>query len=181
MSELLILVDRHDRKKGCAPKLEAHRTGQLHRAFSVFIFDDAGRLLLQQRAFGKYHSQGLWTNTCCGHPRPGERTKTAAERRLREEMGITCSLRKVSTLLYREPISNQLIEHEFDHIFVGVNPGDPIANPNEAHAWQWTTLAQIHARINAAPGTFTVWFRRIFESIGLAGVHAWKELAPANR
>lgn len=181
MSELLILVDRHDRKKGCAPKLEAHRKGQLHRAFSIFIFDDAGRLLLQQRALGKYHSQGLWTNTCCGHPRPGERTKAAAERRLREEMGITCSLRKVSTLLYREPVSNRFIEHEFDHIFVGFNPDDPIVNPNEAQAWQWTTLAQIHAQINAAPGTFTVWFRRIFESIGLAGARAWKELAPSNR
>ena len=181
MEELLILVDQYDRKKGCAPKLEAHQKGQLHRAFLIFIFDHAGALLLQQRAFGKYHSQGLWTNTCCGHPRPGERTKAAAARRLQEEMGITCSLHKVSTLLYREKVSNQLIEHEFDHIFVGISRSDPIANPDEAHAWRWMKLSHIHTQIDATPGAFTVWFRRIFETIGLAGVLAWKELAPIDR
>ncbi|MDY4300635.1 isopentenyl-diphosphate Delta-isomerase [Pseudomonas salmasensis] len=175
MEELLILVDRCDRKKGCAPKLEAHKKGYLHRAFSIFIFDHAGRLLLQQRAFGEYHSEGLWTNTCCGHPRPGERTKAAAVRRLQEEMGIACSLYKVSSLLYREQVSNQLIEHEFDHIFIGIAPGNPTANPVEVHAWQWMNLSQVCAHISAAPETFTVWLRRVFETIGFAGVHAWSE------
>lgn len=181
MEELLILVDRHDRKKGCAPKSEAHQKGWLHRAFSIFIFDDAGHLLLQQRAFGKYHSPGLWSNACCGHPRPGERTKSAAQRRLREEMAITCSLHKVSTLLYREQVSHQLIEHEFDHLFVGRHSGDPIANPTEANAWQWMSLSQVTAHIGVAPDTFTVWFRRIFETFGLSGVRAWKALAPVTR
>ncbi|WP_433783463.1 isopentenyl-diphosphate Delta-isomerase [Pseudomonas frederiksbergensis] len=181
MEELLILVDLNDRKKGCAPKLQAHQKGLLHRAFSIFIFDHAGCLLLQQRAFGKYHSQGLWTNTCCGHPRPGERTMAAAKRRLLEEMGMTCSLRKVSTLLYREQVSNQLIEHEFDHVFVGISDCDPIANPEEAHAWQWLQLSQIPERIAAAPETFTIWFRRILQTTGPAGISAWKELAETRR
>jgi isopentenyl-diphosphate delta-isomerase len=181
MEELLILVDQHDRKKGFAPKLQAHQQGLLHRAFSIFIFDQAGRLLLQQRAFGKYHSQGLWTNTCCGHPKPGERTMAAAKRRLQEEMGMTCPLRKVSTLLYREQVSNQLIEHEFDHIFVGISHCDPVANSEEAHAWQWLQLSQISKRIDAAPERFTIWFRRIFQTTGPAGISAWKELAETSR
>ncbi|MCO8309060.1 isopentenyl-diphosphate Delta-isomerase [Pseudomonas mandelii] len=181
MEELLILVDQRDRKKGYAPKLQAHQQGLLHRAFSIFIFDHAGRLLLQQRAFGKYHSQGLWTNTCCGHPRPGERTMAAAKRRLQEEMGMTCPLRKVSTLLYREQVSNQMIEHEFDHVFVGISDLDPVANPEEAHAWQWLTLSQICERIAAAPESFTFWFRRILQTTGPAGISAWKELAEARR
>lgn len=181
MEELLILVDQHDRKKGCAPKLQAHQQGLLHRAFSIFIFDHAGRFLLQQRAFGKYHSQGLWTNTCCGHPRLGERTLAAAKRRLQEEMGLNCSLRKVSTLLYREQVSNQLIEHEFDHIFVGISDYDPVANPEEAYAWQRLTLAQIYERIAAAPENFTFWFRRILQATGPAGISAWKELAETRR
>ncbi|EJL93397.1 isopentenyl-diphosphate delta-isomerase, type 1 [Pseudomonas sp. GM102] len=181
MEELLILVDQHDRKKGFAPKLQAHQQGLLHRAFSIFIFDQAGRLLLQQRAFGKYHSQGLWTNTCCGHPRPGERTLAAAKRRLQEEMGMTCSLRKVSTLLYREQVSNQLIEYEFDHVFVGISDGDPVANPEEAHAWQWLKLSQICERITAGPESFTFWFRRILQTTGPAGISAWKELAEISR
>ncbi|EJM61790.1 isopentenyl-diphosphate delta-isomerase, type 1 [Pseudomonas sp. GM50] len=181
MEELLILVDQHDRKKGFAPKLQAHQQGLLHRAFSIFIFDQAGRLLLQQRAFGKYHSQGLWTNTCCGHPRPGERTMAAAKRRLQEEMGMTCPLRKVSTLLYREQVSNQLIEYEFDHLFVGISHCDPVANPEEAHAWQWLQLSQISERIDAAPERFTIWFRRILQTTGPAGISAWTELTETSR
>ncbi|MDZ5431651.1 isopentenyl-diphosphate Delta-isomerase [Pseudomonas fluorescens] len=177
MEELLILVDKHDRKQGCAPKLQAHQQGLLHRAFSIFIFDQDGRVLLQQRAFGKYHSQGLWTNTCCGHPRPGERTLAAAKRRLQEEMGITCSLRKVASLLYCEQVSNQLIEHEYDHVFVGISGTDPIANPEEAHSWQWISLTQIPASIAAAPDTFSIWFRRIFETTRPADFKAWIKLA----
>ncbi|WP_433736264.1 isopentenyl-diphosphate Delta-isomerase [Pseudomonas putida] len=177
MEELLILVDTHDRKRGYAPKLLVHQQGLLHRAFSIFIFDKDGRLLLQQRALGKYHSQGLWTNTCCGHPRPGERTMAAAKRRLQEEMGISCPLRKVATLLYREQVSNQLIEHEYDHVFAGLCHTDPVANPEEAHSWQWLALSQITARIAAAPDTFSIWFRRIFETRSPADLKAWNEMA----
>ncbi|MHC8327944.1 isopentenyl-diphosphate Delta-isomerase [Pseudomonas sp. LB1P83] len=180
MDEFLILVDRQNRKKGIAEKLQAHQLGLLHRAFSIFIFDSKGRLLLQQRAFGKYHSEGLWSNTCCGHPRPGERTAAAAKRRLSEEMGITCQLRKVFTLIYREPVSNQLIEYEYGHIFVGTCDCEPVANPEEANDWQWQTLSELPACIAAAPETFTVWFRRIVEDAGLAGLSAWKDLAQAS-
>ncbi|WP_219096523.1 isopentenyl-diphosphate Delta-isomerase [Pseudomonas sp. UMAB-40] len=181
MDEFLILVDRQDRKKGIAEKLQAHQQGLLHRAFSILIFDSDGRLLLQQRAFGKYHSQGLWSNTCCGHPRPGERTAAAAKRRLFEEMGITCPLRKVFTLLYREPVSNQLIEYEYGHIFVGVTDCEPVANPEEANDWQRQTLPELAQRIAAAPETFTIWFRRVLEIIGPTGLNAWKDQALAGQ
>ena len=181
MDEFLILVDRHGRKKGIAEKLQAHQQGLLHRAFSIFIFDRDGRLLLQQRALGKYHSQGLWSNTCCGHPRPGERTAAAAKRRLFEEMGITCQLRKVFTLLYREPVSNQLIEYEYGHIFVGVSDCDPIANPEEANDWQWQPLPELPARIAASPETFTIWFRLLLDTCGPTGLNAWKEQALTGR
>ena len=177
MEELLILVSPKDRQTGFAPKMQVHRQGLRHRAFSVFIFDRNGRLLLQQRALGKYHSAGLWTNTCCGHPRLGERTVAAAQRRLHEEMGMTCKLTKVSTLLYYEPVSNQLIEHEYDHVLAGICDIDPVANPDEAQSWQWRTLSEIPGAINAAPQTFTAWFRRIFEQFGLNGVQQWYELA----
>jgi isopentenyl-diphosphate delta-isomerase len=180
MDEFLILVDRQGRKKGIAEKLQAHQQGLLHRAFSIFIFDSHGRLLLQQRAFGKYHSEGLWSNTCCGHPRPGERTAAAAKRRLFEEMGITCQLRKVFTLLYREPVSNQLIEYEYGHIYVGTSDCDPVANPEEANDWQWQTLSELPVRIAAAPEAFTIWFRRMLETIGPTGLSTWKDLAEAS-
>src|SRR5918997_6672888 len=119
MSEQVILVDEADREVGTGSKLEAHREGALHRAFSVFVFDRRGRLLLQKRAAGKYHSGGLWSNTCCGHPRPGEATAEAARRRLREEMNFDCELRAAFEFLYRAQFTNKLIEHEYDHVFVG--------------------------------------------------------------
>jgi len=177
MEELLILVSPKDRQTGFAPKLQVHQQGLRHRAFSIFVFDHNGHLLLQQRALGKYHSAGLWTNTCCGHPRLGERTLAAAQRRLREEMGITCKLFKVSTLLYHEPVSNQLIEHEYDHVFAGVCDIDPVANAEEAENWQWMDLSKIPAAIDAAPKTFTTWFRKMFEQFGLNGIRQWHELA----
>ncbi|ALI03182.1 isopentenyl-diphosphate Delta-isomerase [Pseudomonas sp. FW306-02-F02-AA] len=181
MEEKLILVDPDDREIGSAPKLHVHQQGLLHRAFSIFIFDGNGRVLLQQRALGKYHSQGLWTNACCGHPRQGERTRAAAKRRLREEMGLTCKLTPVSTLLYHERVSNQLIEHEYDHVFAGISRTPPIANPEEAHSWQWQKLSDIPGRIAATPEAFSIWFRRIFEQVGPAGVRSWKELAHSHR
>lgn len=123
--EELVLVDEYDRATGTAEKMQVHRDGLLHRAFSIFIFDLKGRLLLQKRALGKYHSQGLWTNTCCGHPRPGEPTLAAARRRLLEEMGIDCPvLMEVEAFVYRTQVSNGLIENEYDHIYVGLSRVD---------------------------------------------------------
>src|SRR2546423_9920022 len=124
-AEQLILVDSSDREIGVGEKLETHREGRLHRAFSIFIFDGAGRLLLQKRAPTKYHSGGLWSNTACGHPRPGEETVAAAHRRLREEMGFDCELRAAFGFLYRAELRERLIEHEYDHVFVGEFRGAP--------------------------------------------------------
>ncbi|NWB26761.1 isopentenyl-diphosphate Delta-isomerase [Pseudomonas gingeri] len=177
MEETLILVDEDDCETGSAHKLFIHQQGLRHRAFSIFIFDEQGCLLLQQRALGKYHSQGLWTNTCCGHPRLGEQTHAAAQRRLFEEMGLTCPLKKVASLLYREQVSNDLIEHEFDHLFVGTSDAPPAANPEEALAWKWMLLSDIPRCIAAEPQQYTVWFRRIFETYTLASLRAWQQLA----
>src|SRR5690349_17552900 len=127
--EAVVLVNPDDTPIGTLSKLEAHRTGQLHRAFSVFIRDSNGRILLQRRANGKYHSGGLWTNACCGHPRPDEQTRVAAERRLEEEMGIRCDLSRVNTFTYFADLDNGLVEHELDHVFIGTFSGDPSPDP----------------------------------------------------
>ncbi len=131
MEEQVILVDEQDNQIGLAPKMEAHIKGLLHRAFSIFIFDEKGHLLLQQRALEKYHSAGLWTNTCCSHPRNNETTIEAAQRRLQEEMGMTCRLREIFSFVYRAELENELIEHEFDHVFIGVTNDLPTINPEE--------------------------------------------------
>lgn len=177
MDELLILVSPKDRRTGVACKTEVHRQGLRHRAFSILLFDPFGRLLLQQRALGKYHSGGLWTNTCCGHPRAGELTRVAAQRRLQEEMGLTCTLHKVASMLYHEEVSNQLIEHEFDHVFAGICGTNPVANPEEAADWEWLVLEEIAARINHTPEIFTVWFRKMFERFAAEGVRQWFDTA----
>jgi len=158
MTEQVILVDERDREHGTTSKLEAHRHGVLHRAFSVFVVDRAGRLLLQQRARGKYHSGGRWTNTCCGHPRPGEAVGAAAERRLREEMGFACKLRPVGRFLYRAAVGAGLIEHELDHVFVGRFDGQPRPVVAEARGWRWVRLTDVHRELAHWPARFTVWF-----------------------
>ncbi|WP_264082381.1 isopentenyl-diphosphate Delta-isomerase [Pseudomonas ekonensis] len=177
MEEMLILVSPRDRPTGTAPKMQVHRQGLRHRAFSIFIFDPHGRLLLQRRAAGKYHSAGLWTNTCCGHPRPGERTPAAARRRLQEEMGLTCDLLEVTAMLYREQVTDQLIEHEYDHLLIGLSTADPQANPEEAQDWQWLTLEALTQQLLMSPERFTVWLRRIFETFGSDTVGRWAETA----
>ena len=131
ITDQLILVDEQDNPIGTCEKMEAHRKGLLHRAFSVFIFDAQGRMLLQQRALSKYHSGGLWTNACCSHPFPGEDNLTAATRRLQEELGFTTSLRKAFDFYYRAAFDNGLTEHEFDHVFVGQYEGTLEVNPQE--------------------------------------------------
>jgi isopentenyl-diphosphate delta-isomerase len=161
--EQVILVDEQDRETGTMEKMQAHREGKLHRAFSVFIFDTAGRLLLQRRAEGKYHSPGLWTNTCCSHPRPGETNEEAASRRLQEEMGIRCELKEVFSFTYKAAVENGLTEHEYDHVFFGTCNDVPVINKEEVSEWKYESLAAIASDIKLHPDHYTVWFRLVFD------------------
>ncbi len=162
--EEVVLVDADDNETGTAEKLDAHRLGRLHRAFSVMIWDAHGRLLLQRRQIGKYHSGGLWTNTCCGHPRPGETTAAAAARRLNEEMSVICGLTPIGTFTYRAELDAGLIEHEFVHIFQGVYAGLIAPNPEECDGYSWSTPDVIRKQIAVVPGAFSAWFRKYVEA-----------------
>ena len=161
--EKVILVDKNDNQVGLMPKLEAHEKGVLHRAFSIFIFNSNYELLLQKRASSKYHSGGLWTNTCCSHPREGEDILDAANRRLDEEMGIKTSLRKVYDFIYKAELDNQLTEHEFDHVFYGVFDKDPILNKDEAEDFKWVDMETLNNDIIKNEDNYTVWFKIAFE------------------
>lgn len=161
--ELVVLVDDADAPVGTAPKLDAHRSGALHRAMSVFVTDGNGNLLLQQRAAGKYHSPRLWTNTCCGHPRPDEAPIDAAARRLQEEMGIQCRLAHAGTFRYHARLDGGLIEHEIDHVFVGRWRGRPSPDPSEVGAWRWAPLETLRADLAAHPELYTAWLRPALE------------------
>lgn len=157
--EEVILVDRQDRVLGSMEKMEAHRLGVLHRAFSVFVFNEHGETLLQRRAEGKYHSPGLWTNTCCSHPRMGESPVEAALRRMPEEMGFSVPLTKAFDFVYKSDVGQGLIEHEFDHVLIGRFEGEPSLNPDEADAWKWMAPDDIALDMEAHPEKYTVWFR----------------------
>lgn len=157
--ESVILVDEQDHETGVMEKMEAHRQGLLHRAFSVFVFNGQGELLLQRRALSKYHSAGLWTNTCCSHPRPGEATLDAAHRRLREEMGMDCDLALKTTFIYKTPFDNGLTEHELDHVFTGRSDQQPLINTGEVEGFAWKPLAVIRKDMEAQPELYTSWFR----------------------
>lgn len=161
-SEHVILVNEQDEALGTMEKLEAHRQGLQHRAFSVFVYDRQGRMLLQQRATGKYHSGGLWTNSCCSHPRPGESTLAAAHRRLVEEMGFDCELRPAGILPYRADVGNGLIENEVDHLYSGRYDGEVRPAPEEAAGYRWLSPDEIAAALADAPEEFTAWFRLAF-------------------
>ena len=165
--ESLILVDRNDRQVGIGEKLQTHREGRLHRAFSIFVFDSAGRLLLQQRAPFKYHSASLWSNTCCGHPRPGESTEAAARRRLQEEMSITCDLRKVSAFVYRKRLTPHLTEHEYDHVLVGRFDGSPLPAALEVAAWRWVEVGDLRRELRDHPGRYTCWLKPALDRVPL--------------
>jgi len=166
MSDKVILVNDKDEQVGTANKLEAHQQGgTLHRAFSVFIFNRKGEMLLQQRAEGKYHSGGLWTNTCCSHPRPGEPTKEAAERRLEEEMGFTCDLKEVFSFTYRAEFED-LTEHEYDHVFFGIcEPGEIEPDPEEAGDWKWVSRQELEKDVKDNPKNYTPWFKQALDRV----------------
>ena len=161
-TEYVILVDEQDNEIGTAEKLSAHAKNLLHRAFSVFIFREGTtrELLIQQRALSKYHSPGLWTNTCCSHPRQGEDIVKAGERRLREEISISANLKNVGSFHYNAHFENGLSENEIDHVLVGTIPADTVItlNPEEIHAFRWVTLDQVRAELAATPELFTPWF-----------------------
>ena len=161
--ENVVLVDEKDNQVGLMPKLEAHQKGLLHRAFSVFIFNSDYKLLLQKRASSKYHSGGLWTNTCCSHPRDGEDIIDAANRRLNEEMGIKTSLRKVFDFIYTAELDNNLIENEFDHVLYGVYDIDPILNKEEAEDFKWIDMETLKNDIENNTDQYTVWFKIAFD------------------
>ncbi len=161
--EYVILVDEKDNQIGTMEKIEAHEKALLHRAFSIFIFNDQGQLMLQQRAFKKYHSPGLWTNTCCSHQREGEDTLEAAHRRLVEEMGFDTDLEEKFAFVYKAAFDNGLTEHEFDHVLVGNYNNAPVLNPEEAANWRWVSLEEVKKDIDAFPQNYTPWFRIIFQ------------------
>ncbi len=161
--EQVILVNEKDKKIGLMPKIEAHEKALLHRAFSVFIFNDNNELLLQQRAAHKYHSPLLWTNTCCSHQRDGESNLDAGKRRLQEEMGFECELKEVTSFIYKASFDNGLTEHELDHIMVGRFNENPLINKEEVESFKWMTLEEVKNDIAGHPRLYTEWFKIIFE------------------
>lgn len=162
--EQVVLVDSADNPVGTMEKMQAHQMGRLHRALSVFVFDEQKRLLLQQRALCKYHNGGIWSNTVCSHPRPNEDVLAAAGRRLIEELGFFLPLREVGTYTYLATFANGLTEHEYDHVFVGTYQGQQIKpNPPEVAQTIWLTRGELMEQITAHPERFSVWMRGILE------------------
>ncbi|WP_370476773.1 isopentenyl-diphosphate Delta-isomerase [Tamlana flava] len=161
--EKVILVNENDEQIGLMPKLEAHEKALLHRAFSVFVFNEQDELMLQQRAWDKYHSPGLWTNTCCSHQREGETNIEAGKRRLQEEMGFVVDLQESISFIYKAPFDNGLTEHEYDHILLGKYNGEPAINPDEVANWKWMPLEAVKDDISSNPDLYTAWFKVIFD------------------
>lgn len=163
--EQVILVDKSDQALGVMEKMEAHQKGILHRAFSVFIFNSKNELLLQQRAVSKYHSAGLWTNTCCSHPRPSESNIDAANRRLEEEMGMKVKLNHKTSFIYKVKFENDLTEHEYDHVFIGVSDDAPQINLEEVENYKWLSIQKIKEEVHIHPEKYTVWFKIAIEQL----------------
>lgn len=157
--EQVILVNEKDEWLGTMGKLQAHKNGALHRAFSVFIINNNNEVLLQQRALSKYHSGGLWSNACCSHPAPGESTLAAAHRRLQEEMGFDCDLENIFSLRYTSDVGNNLIENEYDHIYIGYYSGDVNIDTNEAKDYAYVSVDKIKEMMQESPEIFTAWFK----------------------
>lgn len=166
MKEFVILVNDKDEEIGFEEKLKAHELGLLHRAFSIFIFNDEGKMLLQRRAKSKYHSGGLWTNACCSHPRKGESVLAACHRRLQEEFGFDCPLKFLLSFTYHAHLDHDLQEHEFDHVYTGIYNG-PIdhVNPEEIEEYRWIEPKVLLQEVRKDPESFTTWFRIIYEKV----------------
>ena len=161
--EHVVLVDRQDNPLGTMEKMEAHQRGVLHRAFSVLVFNTHGELLLQKRAKSKYHSGGLWTNTCCSHPRVGEAMEVATRRRLQEEMGIDVQPDFLYKFIYRAELDRNMIEHELDHVYTAVYDGAPSLNYNEVEDWRFIPLDHLRTHISNHPDAYTAWFKIIMD------------------
>ena len=160
----IILVDRKDEVMGKGEKMWVHKKGKLHRAFSIFLFNSKGEMLLQQRAKSKYHSGGLWTNACCSHPRSGQKLEEETKRRLKEEMGIRCPLKKAFSFIYKAKVGD-LIEYEFDHVFMGRYEGKPKINKKEADDWKWIKTEDLKKDVKKHPRKYTAWFKKIFKKV----------------
>ena len=165
MQERVILVDENDNQTGTEEKIAAHEKALLHRAFSIFVFNNKGELLLQKRAGTKYHCGGLWTNTVCSHPREGESLNHAAHRRLGEEMGFDCEVLEIFEFVYKKKFDNGLSEHEYDHVFIGKFDGQPIPNPVEVEDIKWMSINEIKEDIEKNPENYTYWFKIAIKKI----------------
>ena len=165
MKEYLVEVDQWDNEIGSIEKMEAHRTEVLHRAFSIFIFNSNNELLLQKRNLEKYHSPGLWTNTCCSHPRFGEDLQKAIYRRLDEEMGFTCDLKEAFSFIYQVKLQDNLFEHEFDHVFIGKFHGKVSPAQDEVEDYKWAQIGDIKIDISNNPQNYTYWFKHILQRV----------------
>lgn len=165
MSDFVILVDQNDTQIGTMPKLEAHQKGVLHRAFSIFIFNSKNEILMQQRALDKYHSAGLWSNTCCSHPAPNESNEAAANRRLQEEMGMSCQMNSVFSFTYKAEFGNGLIEHEFDYVFFGKSDALPSINRNEVNDWKYMSINTLLQDIQENPALYTEWLKDCLDKV----------------
>ena len=163
--EHVVLVDEKDTQIGIMEKMAAHIVPRLHRAFSIFIFNSKGEMLLQQRALTKYHSPGLWTNTCCSHPRNGESLEQATARRLKEEMGLTCDMHEVFTFIYKAPVGLGLVEHEYDHVWFGTTDDTPVINTEEVASFKYMSLDDVASDMEAHPECYTEWFKISFEEV----------------
>ncbi len=161
--EEVILVDENDNATGTMEKMEAHRRGMLHRAFSILIFNSKGQLLLQKRSWKKYHSGGLWTNTCCSHPQPGEDIETALSRKLMQEMGIDVKTEFSHKFIYRTKLESDLTEYEYDHVYIGWYDGEPEINHDEVDEWRFADLDRLRSEVGKSPQEFTYWFRLILD------------------
>jgi isopentenyl-diphosphate delta-isomerase len=168
MDNDVILVNRFDLEIGSMEKLKAHQEGALHRAFSIFLFNDKGQMLMQRRALSKYHSPGLWTNTCCSHPAPGESLMNAASRRLKMEMGMKSVLEYQFEFYYKSGYENGLIEHEIDHVLFGVSEEQPLLNTEEACDWKYMSIEQVQNDLEINPENYTTWFRICLPKVVLA-------------
>ncbi|KJF42687.1 isopentenyl-diphosphate Delta-isomerase [Draconibacterium sediminis] len=163
--EKVILVDENDKVLGEMEKMEAHLKGLLHRAISVFIVNSKGEWLIHQRAFNKYHSNGLWTNTCCSHPYPEETSVDAANRRLMQEMGMKAPLQEIFAFIYKEELDNQLTEHELDRVFIGFSDDKPEPNADEVSNWKYINFEELKTDVKNNPENYTVWFKKIYERV----------------